>query len=690
MNFAFLIFFLTWVSLEGRECYPFGEGVSVCILYFDTGKTQAIEEFREGRVSPDKALYFYPDGQLMVSMNWKSQLYFHLDQRGELREFLDGNNYRAFEDGKEITDCLGTRCHSSKFSFVSVPTENLETGDIIFTGDIYPYSGFGRSAITHLAIFAGLQDGKPSVLTNDMYQPIRIQPFHDIIYNTVNFVILRNPEFQAQVKDYLKAFNPINQRPDPFCTTLYHKLLAKVLPERLRRWTFFEAIHPEVLLLNSFKEFEIIDFHLPQKMSLGEFSKKRQTPLQAEAWEWDQIIKNPSLTLYQFFYHRFAFLPLEFTHETIEKMISLLGSGIFQFSQAARARKSISKPVGYERSLSPLERKAKNPDQRFDNTSTAKRCFQIDQSARLCTMTYPEGNARLVEIYSDGGDCPDQAYYFSKRGFPNSIIDWKSQAYLSLKSQGFPHENLSRGHYRYFENQKVITECQLNDCQSKKYKPISIPTQNLEPGDVIFSANLYPYSGRARSKFTHIAIFTGFKKDQPMILTNDIHEKLNILPLEKALKNTFHYAILRNKRFQNEFQSLKNGALLNQIPVPYFCANLFVKIFEKLHPDEAKTWDSVDRNFAEQIFINSVPFFEVVSMNLGALKDLKTYIQKRSPEMSQVREDIEKIMENPQTFLEQLFQKDFPMLPIPATQRRVHQILQFMKIHHPWELEQEI
>ena len=175
-----------------------------------------------------------------------------------------------------------------------------------------------------------------------------------------------------------------------------------------------------------------------------------------------------------------------------------------------------------------------------------------------------------------------------------------------------------------------------------------------------------------------------------MILTNDIHEKLNILPLEKALKNTFHYAILRNKRFQNEFQSLKNGALLNQIPVPYFCANLFVKIFEKLHPDEVKTWDSVDRNFAEQIFINSVPFFEVVSMNLGALKDLKTYIQKRSPEMSQVREDIEKIMENPQTFLEQLFQKDFPMLPIPATQRRVHQILQFMKIHHPWELEQEI
>jgi hypothetical protein len=687
--FPLLIFLLDSSPVIARECYPFGKGASVCIRYFENGHTQAIEEFQTGKFSPSKAYYFYRDGNLMVSMDWEKQLYFHLDQRGELREFLDRDNYRAFEDGQEITDCLGTRCQSSKFSFVNVPTVNLQTGDVIFTGDVYPYSGFGRSAITHLAIFAGLVNGKPSVLTNDMYQPMRIQPFHEIIYNTVNFVILRNPQFQIQVKNYLGDFQPETQLPDPFCTTLYHKLLSKIYPEKTRSWSFFEAIHPEILLFNSYEKFEIIDLHLPGQISLKDLAKKRQAPLRAESWEWDQIIKEPDLTLYQFFYYRFAFLPLEFTHQTIEKMTSLLGSGIFEFSQAARQHKAISKPIGYTRDLSPLERGTPIPtkiaSEKTKGMQGSRRCYKIDHSPLLCTMNYKDSGVRLIELFRNGGDCPDQALYFSKQGFPRSLIDWTRQGYVSLSAPGFLRENLSNGLYSYFEDQKKLTECKLGNCQSRKVKILKIPTQDLQPGDVIFSGNLYPYSGRGRSKVTHIAIFTGYEKGLPMILTNDIHKKLETLPLKKALKNTFFYAILRNKEFQKEFQALQEGPLSTQIPVPYFCANLFVKLCEKIFPEQVKKWDSIDRNFAEQIFLNSIPFFRLVSMNLGSYKDLKTYVKERTPEMQKIRKDIRKIMETPETFLEQLFQRDFPMLPIPAKQRRVHEILQFMKIHHPWD-----
>ena len=641
-----------------------------------------MEEIPDGRISPSTATYFYPGGQLMSHVNWKNSYYVHLDPQGKLQEMLHRDSYQAFENGEEVIDCLQSRCLSTRLTFLSIPKQGLQTGDVIFSGDLSPYTGLRKAELTHVSIFAGFRSGIPYVVSSDMYEPPALSPMDSVLYNTFSYVILRNPKFQRNFQDYMDGKKRHLEKTQAFCSLLFFSLFQETFENTGAKWPYFERILPEYLLKNTFEYFELVAAHTPHFESVEEMIQKRETQLESQSLTWTRMISEPRETLYQMFLRRFPFLPLEFSENKVENLLRLTASGLFQASRKFTMTNGKKSPGAF----SPLPQTT----QLFDDDPSFK-CFQRENSPRLCTMRNAAGRTRLVEIYTDGGSCPDTGIYLRPDGTLRTYIDWKREVYLSLQSNGEPGEILMGKKYKYLEEGQTVTICDEISCQSKNLKFLSIPQSGLQTGDVIFSANLYPYSGRARSWLTHVEIFYGYQKEIPMVLTNDIYEKLSIRPLGSAHQNTFGYAIARNPQFQRAFKdALEKVKPLTLIPVPYFCANLFVELYSRIYPEKTEHWDQVDRNFAEQIFLNTIDDFEILSMNLGSLLSIDQFREKRKPVIAGIRQKISKIMEEPHTFLEQLFAQDFPMLPNIFNQRLVHRILQMMKIHHPWKLSHQL
>ena len=214
--------------------------------------------------------------------------------------------------------------------------------------------------------------------------------------------------------------------------------------------------------------------------------------------------------------------------------------------------------------------------------------------------------------------CPDLAVYLRKGGYLSHIINWKAKYYFYFDEQGELIESLIDGEYRQYHQSKLVTTCSKNLCKSQEFEFLSLPKTNLQTGDVIFSANLYPYSGRGLSPITHIEIVSGIKNGSPMVLTNDISAPLKNLPLESTSTNRFTYLVARNQDFAQVFGDfIRNTTDSQALPVPYFCTNLYVEMYAKLFPEKTRKWDQVDRNSAEQIFLNTISDFKIVEMEIG-------------------------------------------------------------------------
>jgi|GEM_PF-1765933 len=658
------------------QCYRATPVSRICIGT-ERGQLTSLEEIRDQRISPDESIYFYPEGKLMAHINWKNSYYLHFSKEGNLEEILFGQNYKAFRKDREIIDCVKRRCISSEYEFVSVPALVLVTGDVIFTGDLSPYTGLKQAELTHISIFAGFINSIPHVVSNDMYEVPSLSPMKEVIYNTHTYAVLRNSKFASEFRKYLEGQKPYLQKRFPFCSLMFFSLFQETFDKQGSNWPYFQRILPEYLFRNTYENFELISFVSQKYQSIEEMIQRRAIELETQHHTWIQMISAPSRTLYQMFLDRFPFLPLEFTEDKVENLLSLTASGLFQASLEF-SPDPVSTPTSPNSVQSHIAQSSTNP---------GFQCYATDQSPRLCRLDYDDGRTRMVEIFTEGGDCPDIAVFLRPNGKLSHLIHWKNRYYFAFEENGNLKESLIGNQYTYFRDSKPVTKCTGNSCRSQELEFLSIPATGLRTGDVIFSANLYPYSGRARSKITHIEIVAGFQNNTPLVLTNDIYEILKILPLQNAQENTYGYVIARNEKFSREFQkTLGRISNLSAVPVPYFCANFYVELYSKVFPQKTVLWDQVDRNYAEQIFLNTIDEFQVVDMNLPQIDSIRDFRNERTLEMRRVREQITSIMRNPNTFLEQLFVQDFPMLPILFEQQSVHRLLQMMKIHHPWKL----
>ena len=666
---------LTSNDISGNTaCRSVSAENQVCIST-KNGKVSAIETIPQGRLSPVQSFYFYPDGQFLAHVNWQEAFSILFSEEGSLEEILYQEDFKAFRAEKEIIDCNKGRCISQIHKLTSIPTTELETGDIIFSGDLSPYSGLRGGELTHVSIYAGQRNNKHYIVTNDIYEFAGFEPLDVALQNTYAYTIIRNRKFSAEFEKYLEGKKPHLRKRFPFCSLLIFSLYQDAFNRKGSQWPYFQRIFPEYLLRNILDDFQVVAFYSQHHASAAKMLQARHDELQAIHANWVEIVSDPGRALHRMFLNRFPILPVEFESDKVENLIRLATSGLFNASLEFTAKK-----------IKTHTRIKKSPEQKKSPRKGFQK-YQIQNSPRIHRLDYDTGETRLIEIYREGGDCPDLAIYMDRGGRLSHLINWKEKYYFSFDENNNLSESLVNAEYRFFRQNEMITRCLKDQCQSKDFEFLPLPKTNLQIGDIIFSANLFPYSGRGLSEITHIEIVSGFKNSSPIVLTNDISAPLQNLPLESVSTNRFAFIIARNNDFTKAFRGIiENLEDLQAVPLPYFCTNLYVELYSKLYPEKTRKWDQVDRNSAEQIFLNTIRDFQLIETNLGKFKKLEDLIEQRRPAMLALREQINSIMSHPETFLEQLFRTDFHMLPIIFDQRKVHQIIQMMKIQHPWRL----
>ena len=562
--FIFLCFlFCSFYKTAGESSCRFIDSAAQLCIRTEEGKVKSIETIPMNRISPVQAFYFYPEGGLLAHINWQDAFSIYFSEQGLLEEIYFQEEYKAFRNEREVVDCRRGRCISTEHQLSSIPAQELETGDIIFTGDLSPYTGLRGGELTHVSIFAGLRDEKPYIVTNDVYEFPEIEPLDEALKNTHAYVILRNDKFREEFQKFLAGERPQLRKRFSFCSLLVFLLYQEAFERKGAAWPYFERIFPEYLLQNILADFKVVSFHSQHYQSVAEMLQARESDLLIIHKNWIKIVNDPEDTLYQMFLNRFPILPVEFESDRVESLMRLTASGLFNASQEFTGeRMGIDVPK-------------KTPEVGRKGTKKGIQQYKIQNSPRLRRMDYENGETRLIEIYSEGGDCPDLAVYLRKGGYLSHIINWKAKYYFYFDEQGELIESLIDGEYRRYHQSKLVTTCSKNLCKSQEFEFLSLPKTNLQTGDVIFSANLYPYSGRGLSPITHIEIVSGIKNGSPMVLTNDISAPLKNLPLESTSTNRFTYLVARNQDFAQVFGDfIRNTTDSQALPVPYFCTNL--------------------------------------------------------------------------------------------------------------------
>ena len=146
-------------------------------------------------------------------------------------------------------------------------------------------------------------------------------------------------------------------------------------------------------------------------------------------------------------------------------------------------------------------------------------------------------------------------------------------------------------------------------------------------------------------------------------------------------QNLHSYFVLRNQKFTIEFKKFRKNSKLNMAAVPYFCANLYMSIFKKAFPKVAKSFDEVQKNHAETIFFNTHSHFDILKQNIRGDLSLKDYLQVQQKHIEQERDDLEWIMSSDKHQLYRLFDRDFSLLPFTLSQKRLQDLLKFMKFY---------
>lgn len=647
-------------TLMTKQCFRTEPMQFLCRDNFKSGKLKAIEFTTQGQLVPNSALYLYENQQPMAFMDWKQKQFIHFNPQGELVQRLDHNDYTHYENGESITHCINEKCSSQKWQFFKIDTRNLQIGDVIFSGNLSIYAGTGRAQFTHIAIFAGYEDGKPKVLGSDMSEKVQISDFNDSIYNTINYAVLRSEKFQNKVKDLLQSKAYRHQH---FCSELFRTLVNRSFKTASNPINDFASIHPETLLQNNYQLFDVVDLKLQSQGNLPEFFKKRKIELSQQVQEWHQIVANPQDAIYQLFAKQFIFLPLVFSRSMMESMIRFSTSGVFKAPEESNPTNKLKKPVD------PISQ------------SKLQRCFTAKNNTKLCFHTDASSKLLSFEVLSKYLT-PDWLIYLKDDQLSHYLKYTKtSNTYFHFDLNNNLKSRYINENYLEFEDNKVQLRCKGSDCKSTKHEWVQIDKSKLQVGDVLFTGSTHAYSGNQKSLISHVSIVDKTKNNRVFVLSNDIYKPIEIIPLKSLNKNLHTYFILRNSNFTKEFKKFRRNSPLHMAKLPYFCANLYFTIFKKAFPAKGAEFDEIQKNHAETIFFSTYESFNIIDYKTPSNQKLKDMAIERQSHLTQEREAIEYIMKSDANLLYRLIQSNLSLLPFTLTQKRVNDLLKFMQFY---------
>ena len=210
-----------------------------------------------------------------------------------------------------------------------------------------------------------------------------------------------------------------------------------------------------------------------------------------------------------------------------------------------------------------------------------------------------------IEIFDESTRAPLQAIYFYENFQPMVYKDWRSKFYMHWSDSGDLLEKQVKDEYRMYLNGEEEQVCSKEDCYSKSLDIIKIDHSRLQEGDLLFSADLNPYSSSNSTLFTHLSLVLGKESNKTILLSSNIDSPPAVHPIESVLVNPIRYAVIRNPQLKNHlFRELKTAKGKNLIQRSHpFCTLFFAELLIDLIP-EIKSWRFAQKCFPSIFFGN--------------------------------------------------------------------------------------
>jgi len=651
-----------------KDCHYFSSSM-ICLNNQGEG-TLSVELHEIGSLTPNWGFYTQAETQSLQYMDWSRQNYLHLTNGHHLVERKFKQDYQLYDkNGIEIVDCVGKDCFSSEINTIQ-PKLTLQPGDLVFSGEIQPYSSHQRSIFTHVSLV--LESGQ--VLSYDMGESGELAPPSEIFTNLTSIAIFQHPKL---VDFALKIDQSIINKRQFFCTSFLSPVLYQLFQKASKPPDAFERVHPEYLF------WRLSDLIPPQLFQTAtkslnwmdpEFRSNRITELETQRTEWLQILKEPRFLLQKMFAAWFPFTPLTQSNEAMEFLLSQAHQGAIPSDSETTSPKVFQYRIeNYPPSTTPEHREL----------NTKKKCFEsVSRENTMCVAWFSNRKLRSVEEFGADLILPRRALYFRESGILHSYVD-----YLEKKYAGFDEEGnlkaLKSG--KNYWNRNGI-RCSAEQCiENKQTVGDQFPElSGLQTGDIVFTGNLLDYNAHLDKHFTHISIFlSGDKIENALFLSNDISSPLTQVGFETTFKNTHSFAVFRDPQLATVFKDSQYATNTPQTKIPFFCANLFANLMQAISPQKLE-WNQLDRNHVDAALFKSQSRLQLIYYFNPDHRFLDSYLEKSEKRLEAVRLQIEDTMREPDFFLERLFYHQFEMLPIEFEKGFVRKALQVMQIHSPF------
>lgn len=651
-----------------KDCHSF----SSCMICLNNQgeRTLSVELHETGSLTPNWGLYTQAETQSLQYMDWSRQNYLHLTNGHHLVERKFKQDYQLYDkDGIEIVDCVGKDCFSFEINTIQ-PKLTLQPGDLVFSGEIQPYSSHQRSIFTHVSLV--LESGQ--VLSYDMGESGALVSPAEIFTNLTSMAFFRHPklvDFALKIKQ-----STINKR-QFFCTSFLSPVLYQLFLKASKPPDAFERVHPEYLF---WKLADLIPPQLFQTTNKSldwmdpELRSKRITELETQKSEWFQILKEPRFLLQKMFAAWFPFTPLTQSNVAMEFLLSQAHQG------AIPSHAKTTSPKGFQfrsENYPPIT----TPE--HVELNTKKMCYKsVSRENTICVAWFPNRKLRSIEDFGADLTLPRRALYFRDSGLLHSHVDYQEKQYAGFDEEG----NLKAHKFdKSYWNRNGI-RCSDEQCfENKQTVGNQFPElSSLQTGDIVFTGNLLDYNAHLEKHFTHISIFlSGDNKENALFLSNDISSPLTQVGFETTFKNTHSFAVFRDPRLATVFKDSQYASNAPQTKIPFFCANLFANLMQAISPQKLE-WDQLDRNHVDAALFKSQSRLQLISYFNPDHQSLDSYLAESEKRLTVVRLQIEDTMKEPDFFLERLFYHQFEMLPIEFEKGFVRKALQVMQIHSPF------
>ncbi|MBW7877521.1 MAG: hypothetical protein H3C47_16210 [Candidatus Cloacimonetes bacterium] len=302
---------------------------------------------------------------------------------------------------------------------------------------------------------------------------------------------------------------------------------------------------------------------------------------------------------------------------------------------------------------------------------------------RVCYQNHQSGGLQSREEFRASPEVPSSVLYIRENGTPLLSADFEAQTLLHFNSEGHLIQRLGMGKYTAYRNQKPITECEGTNCHNLLSPKPNLVKPDLLPGDLVFTGNLFPWTGLQKIPVTHVSVVAEISSSGPLFLTNDIFEPAKLETWEEHSKNTQNIIVLRHSGFAARFVTVLPRFFLKSLPVPYFCGNLITDLLEEVNPELLLGWTEVDKNYAELILLNLMPHFKTIYFSVSGYEKPDHFLESRQKMMPGLRRDIESAIRWDTNYLYRIFEIEFPMLPIGVTIPVMEKLSGFVKLYVP-------